>query len=1042
MNLRRPPIMALFPIGAIGLVLCIASGAHAEDLVDFRSQVRPILSDRCFHCHGPDSGNQDSEFRMDTEENLRADLGGYFAIVPGDLAASEFHARIHSDDESSVMPPPDSNRSLSEEEKRILDRWIEQGAPYQGHWAFDIPQRADVPLDEIARSDWPNEVKQRWSQNPIDAFVAKRLIEKKISPSPAADPQWQLRRAALTLTGLLPSAELQSRLAADPTEEGYRSAVDDLLGSMNYAERQTLRWLDAARYADTDGYQNDNERTNWPWRDWVIKAMHENMPFDQFTIQQIAGDMLPNATPEQRLATAFNRNHRQNGEAGALAAEFGVENVIDRVETTSTVWLGLTMGCCRCHDHKYDPISQREFYQFYGYFNNIGESGIGRGTQANPIFKTTSPLAKIDPQVQKELHHTQAKLADAKTGLPKRQEAWVSAYRPPSGEEQVAWQRASIGDAKLTGDGGLIVNEDQTVQFSPGKKGANITHELIITPTIERLTAVKLTALVDPAFARPRQLAPSVNGNFVLTNLSLMYEGVPVPLDSISATFEQEGFPVANVIDQNPSSGWAVFGNNVKAEPVAAMVRLVKPIQVKPGKPFVLELRYDSQYANHVIGKLQIELSDHPEAGKVEAENKHATAIAALSKPAEKRSEQDLKAIGAYYETLDPPLREAKQSLAKAEAAYRKQAGPEVGVMVMRERQGDATPIYLLDRGQYNEPVKDDPLSRGVPRELRTSKDMPPPSNRLELAQWMVSRENPLTARVIVNRIWQEHFGRGLVKTVDDFGLQGEMPSHPDLLDWLAVEFIESGWDVQAMHRLIVTSATYRQSSVHSAKLNELDPENRLLARGPRFRADGFTIRDIALQASGLLSDEVGGPSVKPYQPDGLWTVVAASANQRYVEGKGSDLYRKSMYTYWKRAVNPPRQTIFDAGGREVCNVRAPRTNTPLQALVLMNDQTFVECARNLAQRVLKSGAKSDREQLQQMMQLATAHDSDESSLTILVENLNFFRQHFAQQPDDAKKLLSTGNSPRDKSLDSIDHAAMTAVAHLILNLDEFVTVE
>nr|WP_315851060.1 PSD1 and planctomycete cytochrome C domain-containing protein [Blastopirellula marina] len=1028
--------MVCFSLGSLNRV----SGEEIK--IDFRSQVQPILADRCFHCHGPDSANQQSEFRMDSEENLRADLGGYRAIVPGDLKASEFHTRIHSQDESSVMPPPDSNRTLSEQEKRILDLWIQQGAPYQRHWAFEVPQRPPVPTEVISASDWPDEIKQRWSRNPIDAFIGRRLIKEGLAPSPPTDSPWQLRRAALTLTGMLPPQDLQGRFQANPSDEGYRQAIGELLGSMAYAERQTLRWLDAARYADTDGYQVDIERTNWPWRDWVIKAMHENMPFDQFTIEQIAGDMLPNATPSQQLATAFNRNHRQNAEAGALAAEFAVENVIDRVETTSTVWLGLTMGCCRCHDHKYDPISQREFYQFYGYFNNIGESGIGRGTQANPIFKTTSPLAEIDPQVIADWEEAKQNLASVQAGLAQRREAWVNAYRPPSDQPVVAWKQALVQTATLTGDGGLVVNDDQTVQYSPGQKGANVAQELIINPTIERLTALKLTALVDPTFAGPRQLAPSVNGNFVMTNLSLKYEGMPIPLASAAATFEQDGFPVANIIDQNPSSGWAVFGSNVKAEPVSAMIRLAHPIDVEPGKPFVLELRYDSQYANHVIGKLQIELSEHPDAGKLEAENKHATAIAALAKPANERNEQENEAIPVYYETLDQPLIAAKDKLAQAEAAYKQQTGPEVSVMVMREKDGDPTPTYLLNRGQYNEPVKENPLNRGIPQELLANQDASSPGNRLELARWLVSRENPLTARVIVNRIWQEHFGRGLVKTVEDFGLQGEVPSHPELLDWLAVEFIESGWNLQALHRLIVTSAAYRQSSVHTAKLNEFDPENRLLARGPRFRADGFTIRDIALQASGLLREKVGGPSVKPYQPDGLWTVVASSASERYVPGKGDDLYRKSMYTYWKRAVNPPRQTIFDAGGREVCNVRAPRTNTPLQALVLMNDPTFVECARQLAQRVLKSDAQRDREQIEQMVRLATAHTADEETLTILAENLNFFRQHFAQYPEEAEKLLSVGESPRDQSLDTSEHAAMTAVAHLILNLDEFVTIE
>lgn len=1027
-------------------VCCLITGFLGEvrgnETIDFQSQVQPILADRCFHCHGPDAKNQQSEFRMDSQENLLADLGGYAAIVPGNLDASELHARIHSSDDDHVMPPPDSNRELSSEEKRILDLWIEQGAPYQRHWAFELPRRPEIPREAIAQADWPKETKERWLRNPIDAFVGKRLIDEKLTPSVPAEPSTQLRRAALTLTGMLPPEDLQKRFLADPTDIALDRAVDELLGSTNYAERQTLRWLDAARYADTDGYQIDTERTNWPWRDWVIQAMQTNMPFDQFTIEQLAGDMLPNASSSQRLATAFNRNHRQNAEAGALAAEFGVENVIDRVETTSTVWLGLTMGCCRCHDHKYDPISQREFYQFYGYFNNIGESGIGRGINANPLLKTTSPLAHIEASVIAARETAEKELDEAKARLPMRRAAWLSNYRPPVDEEVVTWTSVEVESAGLSGDGRLKINDDQTVQYAPGQKGTNVSEEILLNPASDTITAIKLTALADPSFSGPRRLAPSVNGNFVLTGLTLGYDGKPIPLESVSATFEQSGFPVSNILDQDPSTGWAVFGNSVKAEPVSAFIRLAYPATIEEGKSLHLKLRYESQYANHVIGKLRIESSDHPEAGTPAAQSQHSVAISALTKPADQRTALENEAIAAYYETLDEPLLRANEAFAKADTAYRQQAGKEVNVMVMREKDGDPTPTFLLNRGQYNEPVKNDLLNRGLPRKLLSSDNAPQPANRLELAEWIVSRENPLTARVIVNRIWQDHFGLGLVKTVEDFGLQGEMPSHPELLDWLAIEFIESGWDLQAMHRLIVSSETYRQSSVHTARLNQRDPENRLLARGPRFRADGFVIRDIALEASGLLNDTVGGPSVKPYQPEGLWQTVAGSAGNRYVVGSRDELYRKSMYTYWKRAVNPPRQTIFDASSREVCNVRASRTNTPLQALVLMNDKTFIECARNLAQRVMTSEAMTDHERVAEMFRLATARSPDEQSKTILLENLTFFREHYRQRSDEAQKLLEVGESSRDQSLDKIEHAALTAVAHLILNLDEFVTIE
>ncbi|QDU76749.1 Planctomycete cytochrome C [Bremerella volcania] len=1031
-------------IGALGLLtlLMVSCVGQAEEKIDFRTQVQPILSDRCFHCHGPDSKNQESEFRLDSQENLLKDLGGYAGVVPGDLKASQLHVRIHSDDEFVKMPPPDSNRTLSEEEKRILDLWIQQGAEYQRHWAFEIPQRPEVPKEDVTSAPWPEEVKARWSANPIDAFIGKRLIEEALSPSAEADPATRLRRASLTLTGLLPPIELQEKFLADPSDAAYAEAVDELLGSMAYAEHQSLRWLDAARYADTDGYQNDNERTNWPWRDWVIQAMHQNMPFDQFTIEQIAGDMLPDATDSQRLATAFNRNHRQNAEGGALAEEFFVENVIDRVETTSTVWLGLTMGCARCHDHKYDPLSQREFYQFYGYFNNIGERGIGRGIDANPTMKTSSPLARVSPTTVADRDQAQKALEVAKSGIPERMQRWLSEYEGPQEKDLIAWVPAALKEVNLEGDGQLVIEGDDTLRYSGGNKSTEIVYSITVQPRQKVLTALQLEALPDDAFAKPRQLAPSVNGNFVLTSVNVFQNGKPVALQSATASFEQDSYPVKNILDNKASTGWAVFGPDVKPEPVTAVIRFAEPVSIEDEEKLTIELKFGSQYANHAIGKARFAFSDHADAGRITEEGLTTEVQAALAKASDKRKPKDLEVIRKYYQSIDEPLAKAELQLKKAEQQFRREAGPEVNVMIMRERQGNDEPIYLLNRGQYNEPVKDEPLTRAVPAELFSAESNAQPGNRLELARWLVSRENPLTARVIVNRMWQDHFGVGLVKTVEDFGLQGEAPSHPQLLDWLAVEFIESGWDMKAMHRLIVTSAAYRQSSIHRPELRQRDPENRLIARGPRYRADGYSIRDVALQASGLLSEKVGGASVKPYQPTGLWSTVASSAGIRYKQDAGESLYRKSMYTYWKRAVNPPRQTIFDAGSREVCTVRATRTNTPLQALVLMNDKTFLESARHLAKQALNAEAKDDRDRLANMYRLAIARAADEETLEILAENLNFFRQHFTQSPEEAKKLLSVGESPADPSLDPVEHAALTSVAHLILNLDEFVTIE
>lgn len=979
---------------------------------------------------------------MDSQQSLLADLGGYAAIVPGDLEQSELHARIHTADADLLMPPADSNRSLTDEEKRILDLWIQQGAPYQGHWAFSPPERSEVPQAAIAASDWPQARKAEWSQNPIDAFLGRRLVQEKLQPAAPADPATLLRRASLTLTGLLPPPELHERFVSNPTAENYAATVDELMRSDAYAERQTLHWLDAARYADTDGYQNDSERTNWPWRDWVIQAMRNNMPFDQFTVEQLAGDMLPNATESQRLATAFNRNHRQNAEGGALAAEFLVENVIDRVETTSTVWLGLTMGCARCHDHKYDPLSQREFYQMFGYFNNIGEAGIGPGVKANPTLKTRSPLAVAPTELVQARDAATAEVAKSRTGIEARMKRWAAEQTERQSERTQTWAAVSISAATLDGEGKLAVSDDRVVRFSPGGSGQNLGYELKLSAEPSHWTALRIEALSDPAFAKPRQLAPSVNGNFVLTDLQVLRGGEPLKLQSVVPSFEQPGYPARFAIDDDPKSGWAVFDPQAKGESVALVVRLAEAIDIAAGEEIVVRLRFDSQFANHAIGKLQIATSSVPNAGLAAGDEFSATVAAALRKPADKRSQEDWKQLQDHYETIDPAILKALQTLEAAQGQLAAALGPEASVMVMSERSGDPTPTYLLNRGQYNEPVKDEPLTRGVPTALLPDENAVQPGNRLELARWLVSRENPLTARTAVNRIWQQHFGVGLVKTANDFGLQGERPSHPELLDWLAVEFIESGWDLRYLHRLIVTSAAYRQSSRHTAAQDAVDPENRLLARGPRFRLDGFAIRDLALQASGLLTEKMGGPSAKPYQPGGLWAAVAANVGTRYQPDRGENLYRKSMYTYWKRAVNPPRQTIFDAGGREVCSVQANRTNTPLQALVLMNDPTFVEAARNLAQRSLLAHPGEIDGAIAATYRQAIGRPADAETLAILKNNWAFFQLHFAEQPEAAEKLLAIGESKRDPSLSATDLAATTAVAHLIMNLDEFVTVE
>ena len=1002
--------------------------SDATEKISYNRHIRPILSENCFHCHGPDAATREGDVALHERDLAIAMVDGTAPIVPGDASRSVVVQRIFDADDP--MPPADSHRTLTDSQKQLLKRWIEEGAEYQEHWAFVPPVKAEPPALTDPAAAPPH---------PIDQFIQNRLEKEKLAPSPEAPPAVQARRASLALTGLQPSPAALKAFIDDSAPGAYERYVDRLLASDAYAERMGLFWLDAARYADTDGYQNDSGRTNWPWRDWVIGAFRDNMAFDRFTIEQLAGDMLPDATESQKLATAFNRNHRQNGEGGALAEEYFVENVIDRVETTSTVWLGLTTGCARCHDHKYDPISQREFYQLFAYFNSIGENGIGAGVNAQPLMRAVSPLRSMPAPLKEELATAKATVERVEKSTPDRLAAWIQSLgdtHPP-----VEWIAVEeFASAEVTsGEGSLIADTDHSLLF----KGQNVQHVdyTIRIPTHGKpIAAVRIDALPDPTFGAPRKLARSVNGNFVLTDLRFAAGNEsprPIGVRRISATYEQSNYGIAKAIDGDPKSGWAVFGEGVTAETVSATITLDQATTADDAF-LILHLDHRTGFADHNIGRLRLHVSRTAPADSDSAAVP-AAVLAAIHKPEGSRNAGETKAIRDHFGTLDRELIVARGELAAAEKKATQAGFGSVPVMVMNETP-TPTPAYLLRFGLYNEPDKSEALPRGVPAALLPAGTMP--ADRLELARWLVSRENPITARVVVNRMWQHLFGVGLVKTTEDFGSQGELPSHPELLDWLAVEFIDSGWDVKALYRLIATSHAFRQSSRSTAALNERDPENRLLARGPRYRMDGFAIRDLALHAAGLLNPELGGPPVKPYQPDGLWTAVSHDPNTRYDTSQGADLYRKSLYSYWKRAVNPPRETIFDASGREVCNVRHKITNTPLQALALMNDETFIEAARHLAERMIRDGGATPESRLAHGYHLTTGYRADAAQLAVLMRNRDHFAAHFAAHPDEATDFLATGASPRDATLDPIEHASYTAAAHLMLNLDETITLE
>lgn len=851
-----PPIR----FSAIVALAILAPNAHAADKVDFSRDVLPILSANCFKCHGPDQNARKAKLQLDTQDGALRTKDP--VIVPGKSGASELVRRIGSSKDDERMPPPSTNRKLSAQQIDTLKRWIDEGAAWGRHWAYVAPIRPAVPPVRAAKA---------LIRNSIDNFVLARLEREGLSASPEAAKELLLRRVTLDLTGFPPLPEEVDAFLADKTPDAYEKVLDRLLGSPRYGERMAWDWLDAARYADTSGYQGDPERTMWPWRDWVVKALNDNMPYDRFTVEQLAGDLLPNASADQKIATGFNRNHMHNGEGGRIAEETRVENVMDRVETTATVWMGATISCARCHDHKFDPFTQREYYQLFAYFNNTSENGGGRAGQSAPVIEVADDEAK-------------AKLA---------------------------------AHTKLVQEVGAETTAIETKLF-PGLRDK----KQVIPDSLKKLPAATLDAL---------KRAP----------------------------------------EQRTS----------------------------------VQLR-------DIISQLQ-------------------------------------KSEPAYAKVL------TKLDRAVVERDRLSNALPRVMIMDDLPKPRDT---FMLVRGAYNKPG--DKVTIGVPARLPPLSANAPP-NRLGLAQWLVSHEHPLTARVTVNRYWQLFLGAGLVRTAEDFGKQGEQPSHPELLDWLATEFIRTNWDVKRMHRLIVTSATYRQSSqrrkAEGGRRNEEktnrdgvevppsafrpppsddDPENRLLSRGPRYRLPSWMIRDQALAVSGLLVDKRGGPSVKPYQPAGVWE-EATFGKKLYQQDHGENLYRRSLYTFWRRIIGPT--AFFDTAARQTCAVRVVRTNTPLHALATLNDTTYVEAARALAQRVLEKGGDANQ-RIESAFRLVVARKPTPEEATILAGSLERLRAQYSADGEAAMRLLKVGESPRNEKLDVREYAAWTALGLMILNLDETLT--
>ena len=1051
--------------------------------VEFNRDLRPILSDRCFACHGPDEATRKTALRFDSEEGAFAELaGGGFAIVRGEPEKSVLLRRITSDNEAVRMPPAYlGHEKLSDREIDLIHRWIEQGARWQKHWSFVPPKRPQLP--RVKNQDWP--------RNPIDYFVLQRLEQEGLQPSPQAEWATLVRRVTLDLTGLPPTPAEVNAFLNDPSPHAYENLVDRLLRSPRYGERMAVRWLDAARYGDTNGYSTDGVRNMWRWRDWVIDAFNRNMPFDQFTIEQIAGDMMPNATRDQLIATAFNRNHRTNAESGIIDEEFRVEYVADRVETTSTVWLGLTVGCARCHDHKFDPITQKDYYRLFAYFNNVPERGLvfDYGNQ-EPYIKAPIPEQEIKLQeLDRKVAAAERRYASHQEELGKAQrdwEKWIRNSRTPDWSVQDGLVLHFPLDGNLREESGAYARNFPSGKYPPEtdpeeKNGADQKkpswkevppeQSLFVGGKVGHAGIFDGKRFVDAGqvanfnYMDPFSLAawifPTAPNGAIMSSVEDVAKGQGYGLylregklrfhftfrwTDVSVRLETEQrlplhrwHHVLMTYDgKRKAEGTRIYLNG-KAQKLRVLFdQLFEPVDSKG--PFRIGAGEGpkDRFRGYIDDVLVYQKALSAEEAEVLAVLETIPEIAAM--PPETRSwAQANKLALCFLDRYAPgPIQHARREwveLKKERDEYFKRIPT---VMVMKERE-TSRETFVLKRGAYDTPGEKVPP--GVPKVLPSlSKDYP--NNRLGFARWLVDPANPLPARVTVNRFWQMLFGVGLVKTVEDLGSQGEWPLHLELLDWLATDFIEGGWNVKAVLKTLVMSATYRQSSKVTPELIEKDPENRLLARGSRFRLPAEVIRDQALALSGLLTEEIGGPSVKPYQPPGLWKELSLDGGLSYQADKGENLYRRSLYTYWKRTVAPPAMMTFDATDRETCTVRTTRTNTPLQALNLMNDVTYLEASRKLAERMMKEGGVNPRERIDYAFRLATARPVKSHESEILLDTFQQFQDSYLKDPEAAVQFLSEGESERDKTLDPAELASYTSVASLILNLDETVTKE
>ncbi len=1011
------------------IALFVTATARSE--VDFAREVAPILSNHCFACHGPDAAQRKAGLRLDLAAGATAELdSGNRAIVAGEPDLSELVARIDADSAKQRMPPEKFAKPLTDAQRATLRRWIEQGGDYRPHWSFLAPVSA--PLPEVRAREWPRQ--------PLDVFVLARLEREGWAPAPEADRATLLRRASLALTGLPPTAGEQAAFLSDARADAFERTVRALLASSRAAEHQARLWLDLARYGDTHGYHLDNERALWRWRDGVIESFARNQPFDQFSLEQLAGDLLPDATDAQRLATGFLRCNPTTGEGGLIEEEYLVKYAVDRVNTLGQVWLGLTVGCAQCHDHKFDPITQRDYYGLFAFMNGIAE----KGSDDNALLPMPAMAAPLPQQAQQR--------AALDTAAAAAQQA-LAAPRPDLDAAQRAWEqtaRATIATRFR------VLSPSQTTAAHGTTREPQQDGSLLATgasPAVEvetfecgglpaTLTALRVEALADPSLPQggPGRFE---NGNFVMTGLSAELVATdgsarPLAFARALADHEQENFPPSLALDADAASGWAILPKLTSHQ---ALFLVSTPVAVAAGARLRLVVRHESIFERHVIGRLRLAVSDDPallapEYGRLDLE-----IDALLEAPDGSRDGAPQERVTRALRRRHSPEWRAQDDQLAALVAQRTALDATIPSSMVAAELATPRPTYVLRRGQYDQ--KGDAVAAALPAALGTLAEGEK-ADRLALARWLVRRDHPLTARVVVNRVWAQLFGIGLVKTAEDFGAQGEAPSHPELLDWLAVDFVDHGFDLRRLHEQVVTSATWRQSSTVAPEFLARDRDNRLLARAPRLRLDAEVVRDSALAASGLLVEQIGGRSVKPYQPGDLWQVIAypTSNTAHFVQDHGEALWRRSMYTFWKRTAPPANLAAFDAPSRESCTVQRARTNTPLQALVLLNDVQFVEAARVLAQRLAAEAGDDARARASLLWRLTLCREPSSNELAVALAAVAREQAHFAEEPARANALLAQGEAPLDATRPAPELAAWTLLASTLLNVDEFVTRE